>query len=117
MCMAAIFYMSSLSNPPLPDEVDDKAAHIAAYAGLGITVVRAVAGGLPARVGLRVALLSMAIATAYGASDEYHQRFVSGRFSDALDLRADAVGALIAVAGCWVWGILASRSDPRGVPS
>ncbi len=115
--MAAIFYMSSLSNPPLPDEVDDKTAHMAAYAGLGVTVVRAVVGGLPARVGVRVAVLSMAITIAYGASDEYHQRFVSGRFSDVMDLRADAAGALIAVAACWVWGILASRSDPRGVPS
>lgn len=114
VCMAAIFYVSSLSNPPLPDEVDDKTAHIAAYLGLGVVVVRACAGGLPARIGVRVALLAMAMTIAYGATDEYHQSFVAGRTEDVLDLRADAIGAAIAVAACWAWGIISLRSVPHG---
>lgn len=115
--MAAIFFASALSNPPMPDDVDDKTAHTIAYLVLGVTVVRAVAGGLPARIGMRVALVALAITIGYGATDEYHQLFVAERTGDLMDLRADAVGALIATAACWAWGILAPASDRRRVSS
>lgn len=113
--MAGIFYASSLSNPPLPDGVDDKTAHTVAYVVLGLTVVRAVARGLPARIGARIAAIALAITIGYGATDEYHQMFVANRTSDVLDLGADAIGACIAIVLCWAWGILAIRSDQRGV--
>lgn len=101
----------------MPDDVDDKTAHTLAYFVLGVTVVRAVAGGLPARIGMRVALVALAITIGYGASDEYYQLFVAERTGDLLDLRADAFGALIATAACWAWGILAPGSDRRRVSS
>jgi VanZ family protein len=115
--MAAIFYVSSLHEAPLPQQVSDKSAHALAYVGLGLVVTRALARGLPARITLRIALASIAIATAYGASDEFHQLFVAGRSADLYDLMADSSGAALATAACWLWGILSIRSrSPGGSP-
>ena len=109
--MAAIFYVSGLSIAPLPEQVSDKTGHLLAYAGLALLCVRALAGGLPRRIVLRVALLAFAIAAGYGMSDEIHQSFVPGRSADVFDWFADASGALIGVGVCWLWGIIAVRSD------
>jgi len=110
--MAAIFYLSSLSDLSIPGGVSDVSAHSLAYLGLSVVVVRAVAGGLPRRIGLRVGALAMLITVAYGASDEIHQMFVPGRFAEWSDLLSDAVGALIGTIGCWAWGILSTIPDP-----
>jgi VanZ family protein len=107
--MAAIFVVSSLPDAPLPSNMSDKSGHVLAYAGLGLTVVRAVAGGLPRPITLRLALLSIAITTGYGATDEIHQSFVPGRTADVGDLYADGAGAVAATVACWAWGILACR--------
>jgi VanZ family protein len=109
--MAAIFYVSGLSIAPLPQQVSDKTGHLVAYAGLGLLCVRAVAGGLPRRVVLQVALAALGIAAAYGAFDEVHQWFVPGRSADVLDWVADVSGALIGIGVGWLWGIIAVRSD------
>jgi VanZ family protein len=110
--MGVIFYLSSLPEAPLPEGMSDKSGHSLGYFGLGVVVMRAVAGGLPARITARGALLTLAIAVGYGASDELHQLFVPGRFADAYDLLADFAGALAAIVGCWLWGILFLRSRP-----
>ena len=109
--MAAIFCVSGLSTAPLPEEVSDKTGHVVAYAGLALLSVRAVGGGLPCRVVLRVAVLALAIAAGYGAFDELHQWFVPGRSADVRDWFADVSGALIGIGLCWLWGIIAVRSD------
>jgi VanZ family protein len=106
--MAAIFYVSSLSHPPLPAGIGDKSAHTAAYMLLAGLVVRALMGGLPARVNWVTALSALAITIAYGASDEFHQSFVPGRTADVLDWVADARGAVLGTAVCWLWGIIAA---------
>lgn len=109
--MAVIFAISSMQQPPLPPGISDKAGHSFGYVLLGVLVVRALAGGLPARLGAREVLLALAITVAYGATDEAHQRFVPGRTADLADLAADARGSAIAVVACWAWGKLArSRS-------
>jgi VanZ family protein len=41
--------------------------------------------------------LAFAIAVTYAATDEFHQRFVSGRHGTPVDIGIDAAGALIAV--------------------
>ena len=110
--MAALFYLSSLSDVSLPSGVSDKPAHVLAYVGLALVVVRAVAGGLPQRIGLRVAAVAILITVAYGASDEIHQMFVPTRMPDWLDLLADAEGALIGTIACWAWGIISTISEP-----
>ena len=108
--MAVIFYVSSLHQPPLPPGLEDKPAHAFGYMGLGFVLARALAGGLPPRLTVRDLLIGVAIAIAYGASDEFHQRFVAGRTADLADLYADTAGSAIALIACWAWGIIWSRS-------
>lgn len=111
--MTAIFFVSNLQVAPLPEEVSDKTAHLWAYAGLAILAVRAVGGGLPCRVMLRVASIAFLIAAGYGIFDEVHQVFVPGRSGDVLDWFADASGSVVGIGVCWLWGIIAFRSDRR----
>jgi hypothetical protein len=110
--MAAIFYVSSLSDVSIPGGAPDSAAHFLEYLGLSILVVRAVVGGLPRRIGLRVAALAVLITAAYGATDEVHQLLVPGRTAAWNDLIADIIGAIAGAAACGAWGILAVDSEP-----
>jgi len=112
--MAVIFYVSSLHDAPLPAGVSDKSAHWLGYTGLAVTIVRALAGGLPRHVSMGIAATAVVIATAYGASDEFHQMFVSGRSAELNDLAADALGAMAGAAACWAWGIISVRGRARG---
>jgi VanZ family protein len=66
------------------------------YAGLAVLVVRACAGGHWSRVTPSLAGLAVTLTVAYGATDEFHQRFVAGRTADLADLAADAAGATVA---------------------
>jgi VanZ family protein len=109
--MAAIFLVSSLSQPPLPPGVSDKAGHSFGYTGLAIVVVRAIAGGLPRRITWPQAAQALLIAIAFGMSDEFHQSFVPGRSEDIHDLYADATGAAIGTIACWAWGIIVRRKS------
>jgi VanZ family protein len=108
--MAAIFVVSSFHQAPLPPGVSDKPAHAFGYMGLGFVIARALGGGLPPRITRRDLFIGLAIAVAYAASDEFHQRFVPGRFADLADLYADAMGSAIALSACWAWGIISPRS-------
>ena len=108
--MAAIFYLSSLHQAPLPPGLSDKPAHAFGYMGFGFVIARALAGGLPPRITQRDFFIGFAIAVAYAASDEFHQRFVPGRFAELADLYADAIGSAIALSACWAWGIISLRS-------
>jgi VanZ family protein len=91
--MAVIFYISAQTNP-LPTvtaHVWDKLLHIVEYAGLALLFARAVAGeGIPWPTAV---FLAGVLASAYAATDEYHQAFVAMRSSDFLDWLADALGA------------------------
>jgi len=115
--MAAIFYVSSLPQAPLPPGLPDKPAHALGYFGFGFVIARALAGGLPPRITTRQFFIGLAIAVAYGASDEFHQRFVPGRTGDLADLYADTVGAAIELIACWAWGIISPRSRQSAVGS
>jgi VanZ family protein len=95
----------------LPSGVSDKVGHSFGYVGLGLLVTRAVAGGVPRRITWAQALMAVLLTTAYGATDEFHQRFVAGRSAELADLYADACGAGVAAALTWAWGIIALRSD------
>ena len=101
--MAAIFYVSSLPDPPAPP-TSDKGLHWLAYLGLAVLVVRALVRGLPKRIGPGVAAAAIAITVAYGATDEVHQLFVPGRTGDVYDLMADAAGAVAGTVACVLWG-------------
>ena len=69
---------------------------------LGSLVLRALARGTLTGVTAGTGLAALAIATAYGASDELHQRYVPGRTADLQDLRADATGAAGGIAIAWL---------------
>jgi VanZ family protein len=112
--MAVIFYVSSLHEAPLPERISDKLAHWLGYTGLGVVIVRALAGGLPRLFGARTAAAAVLLVVAYGATDEFHQLFVAGRSGELADLAADALGAVAGTAACWVWGILSIRGRARG---
>ncbi len=108
--MAAIFAVSSMPQAPLPAG-GDKTWHVIAYFGLGVVVVRAVAGGLPRRIGWRTAALAIAIAVTYAVTDEMHQWFVPGRSADVADLIADAIGVCAGTAACWAWGAISHKAQ------
>src|SRR5262245_23763885 len=103
--MVLIFFVSDLSRPPTPSDVSDKTLHLSAYFVLGVLTVRAVLGGLPARLTRRGAALALLIAIGYGVFDEVHQAFVPGRTADVFDLIADSAGVAAALVVCWAWGI------------
>jgi VanZ family protein len=110
--MAAIFYVSSLAQPTLPPG-GDKPWHLIGYAGFGVVVARAFAGGFFRSLSLAAAALAIAFGVAYAASDEIHQMFVPGRSAELADLFADSLGVIIGTATCWACGIIArfSRDD------
>jgi VanZ family protein len=105
--MTLIFIASSVPNPPAPPAaIGDKGLHAALYFVLGALVLRALARGTWARVGVVTACVSILLATGYGVTDEFHQRFVAGRSPDPADVAADAAGAAVAAVAGLAWGIL-----------
>lgn len=104
--MAGIFFVSAMSDPPMPSDVPDVSLHGLAYFGLSALLIRAFAGGAWSGVTRRALLLGFLVAVVYGVTDEWHQLYVPGRHADLRDLRADAIGAGIAAMAVWAWGII-----------
>ena len=104
--MAAIFFASSLSNPPVPSEVPDFSLHEAAYLGLTLVTIRALARGRWSGITTAALAGAWTIAVLYGVTDEWHQSFVPERRAELRDLRSDAIGALAAVVAVKAWGII-----------
>jgi VanZ family protein len=99
----------------VPGHFSDKTLHAWLYAGLAVLLVRAVVGSRWPRTGLPSALLAVGLATVYGLADETHQLFVPGRQFDLRDLVADAIGAGVAAAAVFAWGIITRfRRFPSG---
>jgi VanZ family protein len=114
--MAALFFVSSLSTIPGPPAgFTDKHEHFFFYGILGALTLRALAKGEWRRVTFAVVLGATAISSAYGVSDEFHQRFVPGREYEVLDMTADAIGSAAAAGLLWWWSIIKHRSDTRHV--
>jgi VanZ family protein len=96
--MAGIYLVSSSSLPGRLKQLvpfQDKLAHLVVFASLGFLLGRA------ARVGWcwswnRAALFAVAIASAYGLLDEWHQSTVPGRTAEIWDWIADTAGAALA---------------------
>jgi VanZ family protein len=107
--MAVIFLLSSIPNlGPLPGGMSDKTGHFVGYAILGAAALRAFARGGWSGVTPMAARLAVLLAAAYGATDEFHQRFVPGRTSAFDDWAADVFGAVAVVALALVVGRLRS---------
>lgn len=114
--MAALFCVSSLSSLPSPPSgLTDKHEHFFFYGILGALTLRALAKGERQGITLATVLGAILISSAYGASDEYHQRFVPGRDYEVLDMAADAIGSATAAGLLWAWSIIRRRSDTHHV--
>jgi len=92
-----IFWLSA--QPKLPDlpflfPGADKLIHAGFYGVLALLVLAAL------RPRARLVWLPIVVASLYGATDEWHQRYVPGRTADVLDWSADTAGAALAV-GVW----------------
>ncbi len=74
-------------------EINDKVAHIILYTPLGFLLRRALSLHKNMTAS-QTALFTLIIGVLYGISDELHQAFVPGRYADAADVLADAVGIL-----------------------
>lgn len=96
--MSLVFTLSAMPSPPSPVQVNDKVEHFVFYGGLALVALRATAGGRVSGVTRRALLAAWAIATIYGATDEFHQWFVPGRSAEVADWIADTLGAATAMA-------------------
>jgi VanZ family protein len=104
--MAAIFVMSSIPGTQVPMPGlwrHDKVMHALAFAGLAVLVFRAT----------RHAPVAIGFATAYGALDEFHQRYTPHRSSDPEDLAADFAGACLGTVLALMWVRLRAGRSAR----
>jgi VanZ family protein len=94
--MAVIFGFSSLTGSELrPVSGLSTFGHLGEYAILGMLVFAAASRSWDWR---RAAITAIAIASAYGVTDELHQFLTPGRMPDPADWAADTAGAAIGVA-------------------
>ncbi len=100
-----LFFLSAQSQlprigPEFPNK--DKVEHFIFYSIFWFCIL------LPLRYGhglslAKAIILAFLITSAYGASDEFHQRFVPHRTCDVLDWMADTFGGFIAASAYWVY--------------
>ena len=70
-----------------------KAAHMTEYAVLSVLIMLAlIVDGIK---GIRLPVISAIIAIVFAATDEFHQRFVPGRYGCLRDVLIDAAGSII----------------------
>ncbi len=114
--MALIFAASSLSSDAIestgagkasrsaPAIINQVAVHVVEFGVLAALLFRALALQTTLAV-LRLWLIVVAATTTYGATDEFHQAFVPGRYPSWLDVGYDAAGAVAGSSAAlgWVW--------------
>ena len=107
--MAVTFYISHQSVVSIPMGAPDYVAHGVSYAGLGVMLMRGLAGGRLAAMSWRLVLVATLIGGLYGVSDEFHQSFIPGRYPSVSDVIADTVGALIGASAAALLGRTLNR--------
>ena len=98
-----IFFASSLPGQSLPSVAIwsfDKVVHAAVYAVLGLLVAMPLERLKVIQRRTAIVIVAAMVVTAYGISDELHQRFTPGRSPDVYDVIADAIGGVL---GAWAW--------------
>ena len=95
LIMVTITYLSSRSTLPGVQLFPgiDKILHFLVYAALAFAVGLWFSGESWLKFSLRNFLICTAVASAFGALDEFHQGFVPSRTSDVWDWVADTLGA------------------------
>lgn len=113
---AVIFALSSQTwLPPTPDGMTDKHGHGLVFGILALACIHGLTAGQWRLLTGRTAGTAVVLAVVYGMSDEFHQSFVPGRTADWADVRADAIGAVVAATLAWAWAILLRRRVRRRV--
>ncbi len=105
--MAAIFFVSAQSDPPIPVTWNggDLVLHMMAYGGLGFLLSWALVNSGVVR---KLVFYAFLIGLFYGTTDELHQYFVPQRTASLLDLTADGLGSLL---GSYFFHILYSTKS------
>jgi len=111
LIMGVLYWLSSLPGTPLADDPAlyglfywvppsvQNALHVPAYAALAWAWCWALGPWL--RAPSARAIGACAIASIYGAFDEWHQSFVPGRYASLTDVALDVAGAVL---GIWLAG-------------
>jgi VanZ family protein len=102
-----IFLVSSVPGSKLPGRIPPQVGHLGEYFVLGALLYLALRVDLSPT---RALVLAVAIASAYGVTDEFHQRFVVMRTPDVWDWATDTLGAL---AGAGTAHLAAQRNAAR----
>jgi len=99
---AFIYWLSNQSSLPAPQwfPYQDKLHHAGAYFILAGLTVRAFRHFIAKLNWLLFG--SLLFSSLYGISDEWHQSFVNGRYSDVNDWLADTLGAALCL-GLYGW--------------
>ncbi len=94
-CMGLIFYASNLPGQDIPSLFanQDILFHTGIYAILALFFYRALKNTGPGLSRLELFFFTAIFGFIYGASDEFHQMFISGRDCSRFDLIADTIGA------------------------
>jgi VanZ family protein len=103
----AIFLVSSVPGSELPGFLPPEIGHLGEYFIFGGLLYLALRVDLTAG---RALVLAVLIASAYGVTDEFHQRFVVMRTPDVYDWVLDTVAAL---AGAWLALVVLSKLADR----
>lgn len=113
VCMGIIFFLSAQDATesgstslwlleflrlPVSEEFLRNAAHFLEFTGLAVLVFNA----FYQTCGRERPFLSFAFASAYAATDEFHQLFVDGRACTFSDWVTDSCGALTGVLAAWL---------------
>jgi len=104
-----IFAFSSTPGSALPGGYSVQ-AHLIEYAILAVALYAALRVDLPPA---RAAVLAIALASAYGISDEWHQSFVPLRTPDPMDWLLDTTGATVGVLAALAVERYARRRAPQ----
>jgi len=75
----------------------DKVMHGIEYAILGLLLARSIFSSKPRFSNGFLIILTVALTTLYGISDEIHQAFVPGRNLNSWDVLADGLGGMFGV--------------------
>lgn len=73
----------------------DKLAHMAEYSVLGWLTARALLYSGIGWLSRHYVWITIAFGVLYGASDEWHQLYVKGRYASVYDVMADVIGVII----------------------